>query len=389
MSKRSFLCFSLLTTHLACTEVLYENSIEDSSESYPFYYDSSDSYPGSCVNCAQLWPSRGPDWIITPNAGPCVCNGADAFVIGQFLYWTAYCDHLGYAITTGHTTNNPTPSSSLGRVYYPDWKFAPGFKAGLGMLFDHDGWDLYANYTWLRFHDVTSSVHAQSASKLISDFLWGLNGSFNGNATTQMFNQSARGKWQLDFNAIDLELGRNFFVSRYLQLRPHFGFKTTWQCQEMDVLFEGIGQNMTTNIAFPFTTTSCNKIENWGIGLRTGLDAAWHFTKSFSLVGEASITALWEHFEVLRKDVEKRNVSLFNSNLHYKNTFNTIVPLLELYLALRWESWYFCDSYHISLEAGWEEQWWAKQNQFNQIAAESRAGDLILHGFVLQIRFDL
>lgn len=388
MSKCAFLCLSSLPLYLVSTEIPCEiTDVEDAS--YPFYYDTSDCCADSCINCAQLWPSRGPDWIITPNAGPCVCNGADAFVTGEFLYWKARCDYLGYAITTGNSTNSPIPSSSCGRVYHPDWKFAPGFKVGLGMLFDHDGWDIYANYTWARFHDIKGSVHARSPAKLVSDFLCGLNGYFNGNATTQVFNEFASIKWQLDFNVIDLELGRNFFISRYLHLRPHFGLKTTWQCQEMEVLFKGIGLNTTANATFPFVTTSCNKINNWGIGIRTGLDTAWHFTKSFSLVGETAITALCESFKVPRKDVEKRNDSLFNTNLHYENKFTTIAPILELYLALRWESWYFCDCYHVSLEAGFEEQWWAKQNQFSQIAVETRAGDLFLYGFVFQIRFDL
>ncbi len=130
-------------------------------------------------------------------------------------------------------------------------------------------------------------------------------------------------------------------------------------------------------------------MDYWGIGIRAGLDSAWHFTKSFSFVGQAAITALWESFEVSRHDLQQRNnTNSFFTDLHYKDSFHTIKPVLELYLALRWETWYCCDSYHFSAEAGWEEQFWGDQNQFSQIIVGTRLGDLILQGFTFKLRFD-
>lgn len=337
-------------------------------------------YPAAdpCAPCAQLWPSKGPNWIVTPNAGPCVSDGADAFVTAEFIYWTAREDHLGYILSTGYTPAGSTSTAtSAGSISHPDWKMRPGFKVGLGMLFDHDGWDLYANYTWLRFNnmrDLTQSV----SNRLLVDALWQIDTGVSPFITACT---SSSANWGLHFNVVDLELGRNFFVSRCLQLRPHFGFKGTWQKQTMVV---------NTSRVVPQSTLlySTNKMDNWGIGLRTGLDSAWHFTKSFSLVGEAAITALWEQFEVSRSDfVQNLAANTYQVYFNFKNNLHTIKPIVEVYLGLRWESWFSCDAYHVSVEAGWEEQFWSDQNQFAS-AEESKLGDLSLQGLTVKARFD-
>ncbi len=334
----------------------------------------------SCVDCAQLWPSKGPNWIVTPNAGPCVRDGADIFVTGEFLYWTVREDHLGFALRSGLSSTSTGTATTIhrGTILHPNWKFSPGFKVGLGMLFDHDGWDIYANYTWLRPRDIEKEVTISSdegASDLLIDYLWGVGVNFVGTAY-----HTAKTHWNLNFNVIDLELGRNFFVSRYLQMRPYFGLKGTWQEQENHLLFDA-------SLSETRMIRMCeNRMRNWGVGILAGLDTAWHFTKSFSFVAEVAASALWEGFEVHRRDVD---IQLFPISFpFFKNNFHTIKPVLEFYLGLRWEMWYCCENYHLSLEAGWEEQHWSDQNQFAQFAVESRQGDLCLQGFTLKARFD-
>nr|NGX27775.1 hypothetical protein [Chlamydiota bacterium] len=53
-----------------------------------------------CAKCAQLWPSCGPDWIITPGAGPCTANGCDFFITAEFLYWAVRQDHMGFVFSS-------------------------------------------------------------------------------------------------------------------------------------------------------------------------------------------------------------------------------------------------------------------------------------------------
>lgn len=324
-----------------------------------------------CAKCAQIWPSRGPDWIITPGAGPCVSRGWDAFLTVDFIYWTSRVDNLGFALY--EPIENGFSVTGSGQVLHPDWKFSPGFKVGVGLLYDHDGWDLYVNYTWLRVCDTKES-------KTIEDFeARRLRPIGDQNAFAGLFDPivHASGDWELAFNALDAELGRNFFISRYLKLRPHIGLKGTWQDQDYVVRARDL----------LLTSEDKNSMHYWGIGIRGGLNSTWHFNQCFSLIGAISASGMWEKFNVKRRS---GYTGPFESAaiLHTDNDFSSLKPVLELFIGLRYESWICCDRYHYAFDGGWELQWWGMQNQFFNQTVESTRGDLNLNGFTLKARLD-
>ncbi len=320
------------------------------------------SPPDPCAKCAQIWPNRGPDWIITPNGGPCVDRGMDVHVTAEFIYWTAREDQLTFAVKQGNSSGNASQ---------PNWSYDPGFKVGVGILYDHDGWDVYANYTWLRVSTSSKKVTADADEMLI------IKSSYPLPAETNFASIAA--KWDFDFNAVDLELGRNFFISRYLKLRPHFGMKGTWQKQDFPVT--GILEIFNTEETFFYT----NNIDTWGVGLRMGLDTSWHFNRCLSIVGDMALSALWQGYRTRRKvvSVEPAITEVdFSANCHRIN------PVIELLLGLRWETWYCCDAYHFSIEGGWEIQWWNDQNHFTTLTGQDLMGDLYMQGFTLKLRLD-
>jgi len=335
-----------------------------------------------CAQCAQIWPDHGPDWIITPHGGPCVLCGIDVHVTGEFIYWTAREGHLGFAYKeTYDTFDGQVSTTSEGSIYEPDWRFRPGFKVGVGLLRNHDGWDVKANYTWLNVDNTKKTARRSKENEKISPI-----GTFTFAGADPLRVTSSAGKWKLEFNVVDLELGRNFFISRYLILRPHFGLKGTWQKQTFDISTES-----TTTDGDPYDTfKNDNHLDYWGVGIRAGLDTAWHVNRCTSIVGEIATTALWERFTMDSKAVRSASSGAEPAitTLHVGNNFQTIRPVLELYLGLRWETWFCCDAYHFSIEGGWEEQWWDDQNQFFKSVTETREGDLVMQGFVAKIRLD-
>lgn len=334
----------------------------------------------SC-KCEQMSHERGPRREITPNAGPCVSDGVDLFVTFDFIYWTAREEHVEFATTTGHVTANASSQTTSGHGAHPDWKFKPGFKIGAGLNFDHDGWDLLAQYTWYRNRDNKKTIRP-GANTILQDSIIVVNGSFQNSNIS-----SAQGKWSLNhFDVIDLELGRNFYISRYLMLRPFAGIKGSWQKQQFNATFNGIGTAPSGNMA-PLTSTSYNELKYWGLGLRGGLDTSWHFTRTFSLFGNLAISTMWDFFKVSRIDnsqIAGTNTSLVN----VKNDNHFILPVIESEVGLRYEEWFCDDRYHFSIEAGWEHQWWNGMNQFYQIIVGTRLGDLMVQGLTIHARFD-
>ncbi len=357
-----------------------------------------------------------PTCVITPHAGPCVEQGANIYVTADFLYWQAREDNLAISVSSSYSQANgvsgspiipPTPAfPEKGKAKYPDFKWRPGFKVGLGYDFCHDGWDLFAEYTWLRSNDNQGSQHLLSTftsgslatlSQRLLDPYWLENQSIIGVAvtgTTDFIPTDTSAKWQLHLNVVDLELGRNFYVSPRLMLRPYVGLKGTWDKQKW--IFSEFDNNpASANPGTPMERALTEKMSIWGIGPRIGLDTAWHICRSFSFLGDIAVTALWEHFSV------DAFATGFNSSspLHlipdsaiifnFERSFFTLNPVLEMMLGLRYETWFTCNTYHFAVDAGWEFQVWLDQNQFSRrVSLEATGGNLILQGLTLRFRLD-
>ena len=336
--------------------------------------------PECCPSkCGQMSHQRGPKREITPNAGPCVADGADLFVTADFIYWTAHEDNLGFAFTdiissTSLPGTGGAPSTPTGMIAYPNFKFKPGFKVGLGLDFDHDGWDLFTQYTWFRSAENRRTITASTLS-IGTDQL---------TIPTGTTITSAKGNWGLDhYDVIDLELGRNFYISRYLMLRPFAGMKGTWQKQKFDVAFFGNTPSLGVSIY------DNQELKTWGVGLRAGLDASWHFTKSFSMLGNLAFSGVWEQFKTSRMTNQLFSDGSAAALNHIKSNYHSVKPVIEWQLGLRWETWFCDDSYHFSIEGAWEMQWWGDQNAF--LVNDNhrlKLGDLTLQGFTLHLRFD-
>lgn len=330
---------------------------------------------------------------VTPNAGPRVKNGWDFYGVAAFTYWTAHEDGLAFAtIQADLTIGTFVPET---QIAIPDFDWKPGFKVGAGMDFCHDGWDIFLNYTWFHSMNNTRSIAVDPAGNPdVVDSYWLVNLPFFTDVSPVNlleFYESSFGKWGVRLNVFDLELGRNFYMSRRLQFRPYFGLKGMWERQNLFVNFNSFLANGTE---LEYSQMN-NNLKNWGIGIRAGFDTAWHFTNSFSLLGEFALTGLWEQFKVHRVDSSTifaastltgpGNVSGVNHTSNYYN----LKPVIEWFLGFRWETWTCGQGYHFALDAGWEQQIWFGQNQFLRIDdLDADHGDLGLQGLTARFRFD-
>lgn len=323
---------------------------------------------------------------ITPSAGPRVNDGADVYISADFIFWTARMDGLAYA---GRGFGNGSTNPSSGTTQYPDFSFSPGFKVGLGLALAHDGYDLGIEYTWLHTNGNTSTTAGTTTQTDNLYPLWDIAGNYGG-TTSGGFAISelakATSRWSLHYNVIDVEMGRNYFVSQYLKLRPHVGFKGAWNDIDYRVRYTFDVDNSTQRL-----DEMTNNQDYWGFGLRTGLDTAWHFTKEFSLFADFALSALWSQYQSNRKDTEQQVVPTTGTKttlLSTNNDFHTVTPVLEMDLGLRWETWFSDDDYHFLIQAGWEEQVWFNFNNLARFIGESVNGNLTTQGLTLKFRFD-
>ncbi|MCP5492150.1 MAG: outer membrane beta-barrel protein [Chlamydiales bacterium] len=301
-----------------------------------------------------------PPMEVLCDAGPRVCMGSDVFFTASFILWSVHQEGTEYAMSGVGT--NP----SKGKLHDVDYGLEPGFKVGLGYAAPHDGWDLYASYTWLHA-SADDRTGGTDTATLITDF--------NGQL------QEARANWSLKFNVIDLELGRNFFASKFLKLRPFVGFKGTWQDQDYSVNYIG------SNAIFASRNDRIDQ-SFWGFGMRAGMDTAWHFTNDWSIFGNFALSALWSGYDT-DLTVTDTTIGVQDVDLNTDNSFHTVSPVLELMIGIRYETWFYHDEYHIAIDAGWEEQVWWGHNRYVVINQPQRnGGDLTFQGLTLTFRFD-
>ncbi len=324
--------------------------------------------------------------IITPSAGPRVDHGIDAFITGDFIYWTMRMDGLAYAITG---SSDGTVNASKGATQYPDWKWKPGFKVGLGLNLPHDGWDVYAEYTWLHSRAWDSTSTNDNNKGVIPT--WNIAHLDQLSLGIDTIN-STRSSWRAHFNTIDLSLGRNYFISKFLTLRPFIGFKGSWINQIYRVRYT------ISETQLDSTFRMKNDQRFWGIGLRAGLNTSWHLTQSWSIYGNMALSTLWSQFKVQRRDT-RFDTANNGSNTPPLNTlinvtkseddFHTIKGIIELGLGIRGEWWFLEDRYHFLVQGGWEEQFWINHNNLMKLTfAQSNHDDLVLQGLTIKARFD-
>ncbi len=321
----------------------------------------------------------------------------DWFITGDYTYWTAREKGLEYAVSVATQEVNPEQGVAQGQIYRLGNKWASGFKVGLGTDFCHDGWDLYAEYTWFKKtenshtpDDFTTERGRPAGVLALQDGFWDVNATIISPDGSDRYS-GASAQWRLNMNVVDLELGRNFYVSPRLMLRPFYGLKGAWNKQHIDVSFTGTMNGAGT---FPITiiNSMTNKIKNWGIGVRAGMDTSWHFSRNFSIIGDMAFTGLWEEFKIKRFDTRTDIATniVTGSNVNLKESQYTVEPVIEWMLGLKWETGFSCDAYHLAITAAWEEQVWFEQNNFLRIpGSASVSGDsLSLQGLTVDVRFD-
>ncbi|MFY7842793.1 MAG: Lpg1974 family pore-forming outer membrane protein [Rhabdochlamydiaceae bacterium] len=332
---------------------------------------------------------------ITPKAGPGVVGGSDLYISADFIFWGVQQDGLEYAVVP----SNATRADKKGEIYQHGTNWNPGFKLGLGGSLGHDGWDIKADYTWYetrhegnhrnsRVEGETDETPSYTTAQINDSYIFAA--SPNGAVNSY---KKAKSGWSLDLNVVNLEIGRNMYLSPRLEFRPHFGLKAAWQNQHHDLLFTTDKTGAQPNTTLNVLAKSAASVKSAGVGPRAGFDTAWHFNRHFSIVGDFSLTGLAQDFRKHRKDISVNfgnatdNADLLVAHVHDKTY--SLKPILEWSLGLRYEFWTCGDDYRFAFEANWEAQSWLGQNQFIRFPGSALAGsDLNLHGLTFSTRFD-
>ncbi len=256
-----------------------------------------------------------------------------------------------------------------------DWNL--GFRFGVGYQMEYDGWDTQLYWTW--FRTKASSSIPSNRHTVFSEFF----GSF----IDLSIAESAKLHWTLLYNMFDWELGRGFFVSKNLMVRPFIGLKGGWINQTIHSEWENV-RSLTPPIVFYFPSKENLKNNFWGIGPSGGVNTKWklrNFKTHFpSLFGDFSAAMMWGTWEC--KD-QYTNPTPKQIDVHMNNS-QLGALMVRGFMGFGWDVDCNGGKSHFSTQLGYEMQLWVNQLRIPTFQQLRLHGDLTLQGGTFNCRMD-
>jgi len=317
---------------------------------------------------------------ITPPAGFASAAGIGFSLSADFIYWEARQANLDFA-QSGVVNTETIEIDSQGQTYYPGFQYQPGFKVGAAVDLGHDNWDLSAEYTWLNGSGEKTSTSAPYATTTLTNTRNIIN---SDNITDQLLTE-ADGNWGFHYNFVDLVMGRDYYISQNLTLRPYFGLAGAWNNQSSLVHYTYADDSNTTGLFFSQSYGQ----KYWGVGFDSGINTAWCFDDNWSIYGDFSVMNLWSRFKTYEKQT---HYTLANNEVDYSIPavdYNTeavqygLQNVIDIQMGIRWGMRFDDDAMGISFQAGWDQQVW-----INHAKYATNASNLSIQGLDIKARFD-
>jgi hypothetical protein len=309
------------------------------------------------------------------------CRTLDGFA--NLIVWTANesgADAWAEVLTT-------LGSSSTLDFAQIDFQWEPGFRVGFGYGMNLDQWDTQAYYTWFQTRGKESAAGLPGTihSSFVGNFYVSNPKGLGLSGPTYSF---AKIDWTIRYNILDWELGRNFWVSHALALRPFVGIKGGWIHQSMDSTWENptfIGAQFVNPELFSIGKEQVNN-RFWGIGPSIGMNSKWSLYKNGSnrlhLFGDFSGALMWGHWtfhDAYSNDAGQR-ISVGMQNI------NSGAATIRTFMGFGWEGAY--PEVLVSMRLGYETQFWLDQLQYYSFIGGRLSNALTLQGGTFEIAFD-
>ena len=291
----------------------------------------------------------------------------DVYVTGSFIYFQPTQDNMevGFEATSSFADAD---TGIVGSIVNMGSTYKPGFKVGLGMNFDYDNWDAYAEYT--RLHCTESGTATAPPGGFILSYELGDAVDFS----------SISRSWRLNLDLLDFQMARAAYVGTKLTVRSHFGGRAAWLTQ----------RRSTTTVATEVTTTGHEKFSSWGLGLRAGMESNWNLGCGFRFFGNGAADILYTQYQGSLNFPKPTHSSetLLSAT---QGSLNAVRPHAELEFGFGWGSYFDNNNWHVDFMAGYGFQVFWNQNMFRGVStglATTANGNLYLQGLTITARLD-
>ena len=273
----------------------------------------------------------------------------------EALYWHAKSGGTDYAIAFD-SANLPMS----GTMKDCDFEWNLGFRFGLGRFIGSErNWDLTLDYTQFHTSDQESTNEPNDSLVVIDDLVGQMKGISH-----------AKYNGRIEYDAIDLLLGKSLFLSSNISIHPKIGAKVSWMDQNYTLkASDQIDATQTTLLVKGFVYHSLKDTSDmFGIGPKIGTDMRWYIGDGFHLAADISASLLYTSADVKYKN---RTVILPDGsdqtvvNVSLKGDKHLFCPQVAFFGGLMWGTHLHLKNkdQYLEIGAGYETEYFWRINQ--------------------------
>lgn len=314
--------------------------------------------------------------VCCPPMGDCCSpeQSNQATFFADFLWWKADVESTEVASYQARTTNfAQLTTNNAAEIIKPNGKWKPGVRVGASYRPNPcDTMDLSLTWTYLysRSNHIcrTASTNYYNMAFEKADIISPYAPTLVGPSA-----QKIEADWRLKTNILDFDLGKEYFPSCNLSLRPHAGIRGAWFNFKFNQDFVGnwyaFQSPSTTPIVFAHDTFLYSQFTYKGVGLKIGTDGAWHFADHWSILAKISGSLLYGKYNFKETlagfqpdPLPDGFPALLPWNEFFKDDAFRVRTNLEGFLGLTWKTGLCNDRYNIGLSIGYDISQWFQLN---------------------------
>ncbi|MBF8262473.1 MAG: mOMP-like family protein [Parachlamydiales bacterium] len=298
---------------------------------------------------------------------------------GEFLYWKPMEGGTEFALPTHPSTSSGMIPGSTS-PHYVSFQWEPGFRVGAKYFLPDKQWSFF-----LSAANLTSSVSSHLSGMLFP--LYSVQPLMEGGAGLIDFATSADSHWKLNYWVFDLRWNyERPFCNNFLFI-PFAGLKGALIHQHFHNFYNGVNlQGGGIENYSIYTRNNCNSV-----GLQGGLHGEWVLGSGFRLLGDCSLALVYGWFHV---DQNQSGQAGYSNTVDFSSDFQRLLPAADLFAGFSWGRFFDRKCKHVEVHAGYQAQYWWRQNQSPRFIDSSSpyyllaSEDLGLQGLTLGGSFD-
>ncbi len=323
-------------------------------------------------------------------------TSSDWEVAVDVLLWKTQAGGTEYAYSVNHLQPLGSSFPLKGKISQMtfDWSF--GFKVGAGKQNLIRDSDLFLTYTYYKT-SASDGYHKE----LPSGF-FGLTGFLDPAMT-------AKSDYQLNYQNIDIEIGRSYYVSRLVLVKSNIGLKLSRISQKQ---ISQYGFDVQSEDLVSFSSSLKDRNLFLGVGPEATFYSRWYLGREVSLYNKMGAALLYGYFQVKdqysanEKKLLNQQIVTSLSQINLNGASHRFSPFAEMLVGISWNRSYLKDKVVLMVSVSYETLYFWREAQklvaegaittINSINAtnssrvlfERQAEDLGFSGISLKIEID-